>query len=110
MTAADTLRHDLSAVAAALAEARAQAESGAAVDLAGLDGRVAALCAAVQDLPRAAGKGLLPDLGALLDGLDALAATLAHQREAVLNAPHTARQRAAAAYGRGAPPPPDEEP
>ncbi|HYH20902.1 MAG TPA: hypothetical protein VD995_20030 [Azospirillum sp.] len=118
MTGAQAIHHELAAVAAALDEARAQAESGATIDLAGLDARVAALCGAVQALPRDAGQGLLNDLESLLGAVNALAATLAHQREAVLTAPHTARQRAAAAYGRTPPPhaeppaepPPDEEP
>lgn len=113
MTGACAIHNELAAAAAALDEARAQAESGAAVDLAGLDARVAALCGAVQAMPPADGRTLLTDLEALLGAVDALAATLAHQREAVMAAPHTARRRAAAAYGRVAPPPdgppPDEE-
>jgi len=107
---AESIHTELAAVAAALDAARAQAESGATVDLAGLDARVAALCGAVRALPKDDGRGLLNDLEALLGAVDALAATLALQREAVLAAPHTARRRAAAAYGRAAPPPPDEPP
>lgn len=120
MTGAPAIHTELAAVAAALDTARTQAESGAAIDLAGLDTRVAALCGAVQALPADDGRGLLNDLEALLDAVDALAGTLALQRDAMQAAPHTARRRAAAAYGRVAPPldgpppdgppPPDEEP
>lgn len=98
-----TLPADLAAVSGALAEAAAQAESGALIDLAGLDVRVAELCAAAEALPRAEGRGLLADLEALAGRLDALAGILARQRAlADGGETHGARQRAAAVYGRPA--------
>ncbi|WP_431858515.1 hypothetical protein [Azospirillum sp.] len=101
-----TLHHDLSAVSAALAEAAVQAESGALVDLAGLDARVGSLCAAAEALPREEGRALLPDLESLIAALNALAGTLSRQRElAQGDETHTARRRAAAVYGRPAAPP-----
>ncbi|WP_109116461.1 hypothetical protein [Azospirillum sp. TSO22-1] len=101
-----TLHHDLTSLSAVLAEAVAQAESGALVDLAGLDARVGSLCAAAAALPRDEGRALLPDLEALTGALNALAGTLARQRElAQGDETHTARQRAAAVYGRPAAPP-----
>lgn len=100
------LHDDLAAVAAALAEAGAQAESGALVDLSGLDARVAELCAAAEALPREEGRALLPGLEAMIAALNALAATLSRQRELASGAEtHSARQRAAAVYGRPAVPP-----
>ncbi|CAO3431101.1 hypothetical protein [Azospirillum doebereinerae] len=115
-------------LAGALDEARRQAEAGAAIDLAGLEEKVATLCAAAEALPRAEAQALLGPLGDLVAALDPLAAALKTQhaaRDAALEGrddPHTARHRAAAAYGRGpsAPPPaplppapsalPDDEP
>ncbi|MGF7177734.1 hypothetical protein [Azospirillum doebereinerae] len=116
-------------LAGALDEARRQAEAGATIDLAGLEERVATLCAAAEALPRAEAQALLGPLGDLVAALDPLAAALKTQhaaRDAALEGrddPHTARHRAAAAYGRGpaaAPPPaplppahsalPDDEP
>jgi len=97
------LHADLAAVAAALAEAGAQAEAGAAIDLAGLDASVADLCAAVEALPRGEGRAFRDDLLALLAALDRLAATLTRQRELIEGGePHSARQRAAAVYRRPA--------
>ena len=101
------LHRDIAAVAAALDEARALAEAGAPIDLSGMDARVAELCAAAQ---ANTDKALLADLESLIAALDALAEALARQQETMAAAaegrpdPHTARQRAAAAYGRGAPP------
>lgn len=101
-----TLHHDITAVSAALADAAAQAESGALVDLAGLDARVAALCAAAEALPRGEGRALLDDLQSLIAALDALSATLSRQSALTAGAEtHTARQRAAVVYGRPAVPP-----
>lgn len=101
-----TLHHDLTSLSAALAEAAAQAESGALVDLAGLDARVGSLCAAAETLPREEGRALLPDLETLIGALNALAGTLSRQRGlAEGDETHTARQRAAAIYGRPAAPP-----
>ena len=104
-----TLRDDLAAVVAALAEAGAQAESGALVDLSGLDARVAVLCTAAEALPRGEGRALLPELEAMIGALNALAATLSRQRE-LASGPgtHSVRQRAAAVYGRPAVPSAEE--
>lgn len=102
---AATLHGDLAAVAAALAEAGAQADTGALVDLSGLDARVATLCAAAEALPRDEGRALLPDLEAMIAALNALAGTLS--RQSALSdgtETHTARQRAAAVYRRPATP------
>ncbi len=110
-----TLHRDLSAVAAALADAGAQAEAGALVDLVGLEERVAALCAAVEALPGNEGQALLAELEAIIRALDGLAATLTSQRAQLDGEEtHSARQRAATVYGRPAPspiplPPPSDQ-
>ncbi|ALJ35740.1 hypothetical protein D9623_11130 [Azospirillum brasilense] len=116
MTDAATLRRDIQALTAALEETRAQMEAGLAADLTGLDSRVATLCAEAQSARGDA--ELAAALERLLPTLDAVAAALTRQRETLAAAaegrhdPHTARQRASAAYGRGASaapgdPPPD---
>lgn len=104
-------------LAAALDDARKQALDGAWIDLSGLEDRVGRLCAAAQALPQAEARTLLDRLGDLVAALDPLVAALADQhgrRADILEAaiagrddPHTARQRAAAAYPRppGALPP-----
>lgn len=99
---------------ATLDDARAQAEAGVLIDLAGLEDRVAHLCLAAEALPRGEARTLLGPLGDLVAALGPLAAALTDQqkgREEVIAAalagrddPHTARQRAAAAYGRSAGP------
>lgn len=101
-------------LAATLDDARAQAEAGVLIDLAGLEDRVAHLCLAAEALPRGEARTLLGPLGDLVAALGPLAAALTDQqkgREEVIAAalagrddPHTARQRAAAAYGRSAGP------
>lgn len=98
------------ALAATLDDARAQAEAGVLIDLAGLEDRVAHLCLAAEALPRGEARTLLGPLGDLVAALGPLAAALTDQqsrREEALAAalagrddPHTARQRAVAAYGR----------
>ncbi|OYD84680.1 hypothetical protein [Azospirillum brasilense] len=105
MTGTAPLRRDIQALAAALEETRAQMEAGLAADLTGLDTRVAALCAEAQSARGDA--ELAAALELLLPALDAVAAALTRQRETLAAAaegrhdPHTARQRASAAYGRG---------
>lgn len=102
------------ALGATLDDARRQAEAGVLIDLAGLEDRVAHLCLAAEALPRGEARSLLGPLGDLVAALAPLAAALTDQqarREETIAAalagrddPHTARQRAAAAYGRsGAP-------
>ncbi|MFP5516874.1 MAG: hypothetical protein ACLGJC_27805, partial [Alphaproteobacteria bacterium] len=97
----------------ALQEARAEAEAGVPIDLAGLEESVAHLCAEAERMPRSDAQSLLGPLGDLVAALDPLAASLTDQQarhEQSLAAalagrddPHTARQRAAAAYGRTGP-------
>ncbi|WP_353857627.1 hypothetical protein [Azospirillum formosense] len=106
MTGTATLLLDIQALAAALEETRDQMEAGLAADLTGLDTRVAALCAEAQSARGDA--ELAAALERLLPTLDAVASALTRQRETLAAAaegrhdPHTARQRASAAYGRGA--------
>ncbi len=118
MTGTATLRRDIQALAAALEETRAQMEAGLSADLTGLDTRVATLCAALSAEARDARNDaeLAIILESLIPALDAIAAALTRQRETLAAAaegrhdPHTARQRASAAYGRGTAAAPDDLP
>ncbi len=109
---------EIARLTAAVAEARRQAESGAPIDLSGLEERVSALCADAMARPKADIRPHLDRLGDLVAALDPLAATLTAQhilrRDTIADAldgrgdPHSARHRAAAAYGRGPTPQPPE--
>ncbi|WP_029008865.1 hypothetical protein [Azospirillum halopraeferens] len=105
----------LAAVAAALAQARDEAEGGAWLDLDGLGERVRTVCDAALALAPEEARPLLARLEAVVDALDSLAAVLARQRDALAAAgpvigPHTARRRAVAAYGAAPPPGPADPP
>lgn len=105
------LRQDAEALTAALADARQAVEQGTPLEMDGLDAWVGALCAGATALPPRLAKQLLPQLDAVVSGMDALSAALARQQDLLMNAaaakpdPATARQRAVSAYG-GPPPAP----
>ena len=88
-----TLRATIDAARHAIAD-------GASIDLAGFDGEVTALCAAVAQVAEPARAALRDEMTGLLADLDELAASLAAQ-----NAPpgdsDAAHQRAARAYAPG---------
>jgi hypothetical protein len=88
-----TLRATIDAARHAIAD-------GALIDLAGFDGEVTALCAAVTQVAEPARAALRDEMTGLLADLDELAASLAAQ-----NAPPSdgdaAHQRAARAYAPG---------
>jgi hypothetical protein len=109
---------EIARVTGAVAEAQRQAEAGAPLDLSGLEERVSALCAVAMSRPKAEIQPHLDRLGDLVAALSPLAATLTAQhvlrRDTIAAAldgrgdPHSARHRAAAAYGRGPTPQPPE--
>jgi hypothetical protein len=70
------IRRRLDAEAAALAEARTAVAAGEEVLLEQLDGRLGALCRAVETLPPAEARTLIDDLARLNNALDDLAATV----------------------------------
>ncbi len=79
---------------AVMAARRGLAED-AIIDLDGLEAAVARLCAAAQAAPAAERPALAGELASLAEGLDRLAADIAHKGEAAQ------RCRAATAYGAG---------
>lgn len=70
------LRRRIDAEAAALTEARAAVGAGEEILLDELDGRIGALCRAVESLPPAEAQTLVDDLGRLNNALDDLAAAV----------------------------------
>jgi hypothetical protein len=75
---------------------------GQLLELAGIDGRVAAACQAAQSLPAPQAQALVDRLGQLVGLLDRLAAELVHQfGEIGKETVDTPPQLAAEAYGKG---------
>lgn len=114
MSALTDIEARLKDAAAAIGTARDMASDGVVVDLAGLETGVAEACEAMAGLPANERRTLKPALIALIDGLNALAATLSEQRGQLAQALEgtTTRQRAASAYSTRTQPrdPPDRTP
>jgi hypothetical protein len=72
----DAIAAAAGALRSTLAVARTLAEAGRRIDLSGLDREAAALCEAVLVLPPEEGRGLLPDLTAIVAEVAALAEAL----------------------------------
>ncbi len=72
----DRVRAGAAALRRTTALARALAEAGRPIDLAGLDGQIGLVCARALDLPPEEGRVMRRDLQALLAEVDALANSL----------------------------------
>lgn len=103
----ETLRQEAEALVAALEDARVAVEQGTPLEMDGLDVWVGRVCDGATALPPPLARRLLPQLDAVVAGMDALSAALSRQQEALMSAaaaapdPATARRRAASAYGGG---------
>jgi hypothetical protein len=102
MTTRKTLLSELEGLTAVVAAARGVLAEGRAVDLAGLDGRIAGLCEGIRALPAPEAAGFRPRIIALLDEIDRLALDLDAHRAAVAKAlgSLTLGRQAVAAYGK----------
>jgi hypothetical protein len=89
----------LAAASLAVARAREAVAMGAFVDLAGLDGLVAAACEEARGAARLDRDAAARALGVLIDDLDRLTTALAEQQRAVETDDAASRQRALRAYG-----------
>ncbi len=69
-------RAGVAALRRTTALARALADAGRPIDLAGLDGQVGLVCARALDLPPDEGRAMRVELQGLLDEVDALAAAM----------------------------------
>lgn len=99
------LREEAEALAEALAEARAAVEQGTPLEMDGLDLWVGRVCEGATALPPPLARQLLPQLDAIVAGMDGLSLALSRQQDALMSAMNaapdaaTARRRAASAYG-----------
>ncbi len=108
----------LARLTADLTQAQRWAEDGESIDLSGLERQVSTLCATILARPRETVRPLLEPLAELVAALDPLAAAITAQHIRFRSAlttdgrgdPHSARHRAAAAYGRGPSPQPPAPP
>jgi hypothetical protein len=111
MSALTDIETRLKDAAAAIGTARDMAADGVVVDLAGLETGISETCEAMAGLPAEQRQTLKPALVTLIDGLNALAATLTEQRAELAQAlkGSSTRQRAASAYSTRTQPrdPPD---
>jgi hypothetical protein len=75
-TPIERVRAGVAALRRTASLARALAQAGRPIDLAGLDGQVGLVCARALDLPPEEGRLMRGELQALLSEVDALAASL----------------------------------
>lgn len=103
---------ELEAVADVLAAARRSLAEGALLDLAGLEDRIADLCAALVKLPHADAGGFSEPMTMLVSEFDALVVALKSQRLEFGDSDESDDDptRAARAYGQKPPPKPPPKP
>ncbi len=75
-TNTDPAAHEIEKIRAVLTTARQLTDENRPVDLAAIGHRLATLCNAVDDMPRAEGQALVPALESLAIELDGLAAAM----------------------------------
>ncbi|QQP88809.1 hypothetical protein IGS68_22780 [Skermanella sp. TT6] len=99
---------ELEGIVLAVADAQVALAGGGVIDLAGLDDRIAAICAALETRPPEAARALLPRLLALVEDLNGLSAACDKVRaDTSIELERVAtRNRASLAYGRKPEPPP----
>jgi hypothetical protein len=102
MTAATSLHRDLDEVLGCVLLAQRALADGGLVDLAGMEERVSALCAAMRHIPRSDATPFEPRLVGLIEELGHLAAALdaARERTAADLGEAGSRRLAAEAYGK----------
>lgn len=79
MSTAFNARHELRDLGGIVDRAVAQAQQGAAIDLAGIEQRTEALCVALLRMPSERARSYARDLEHIVHGLDALHDVLNHQ-------------------------------
>lgn len=106
MTARTDIRAQIGRTSVLIDTFRRSAQAGMAIDLTGLDRSVAAMCDAIAALPPEERPPLKDALVALLDEMNTLVAALEAQQQEVSDSLKgvSSRQRAVAAYGKGAAP------
>lgn len=102
------VRQSIDRAATVVSTAHAMITDGKTVDLSGLDGDIAALCAEVTALPREQRLSLKMPLLGLIDGLDRLVDSIRMQHEKLAAAltSTASRRSAVSAYGKRSKGPP----
>ena len=76
MSDSERVRQELDKAMSLVGTARRLLATGTMVDLAALEGKVQTICRGVAELGREDGRGLCPDMEALISDLDLLAAAI----------------------------------
>ena len=100
------VERELDMIALAIGDTRVALQAGGVIDLAGLDDRVAAICAGLEAQPHETARVLLPKLTLLVQDLNMLSAACAQvQADTELALRKVSGSRASQAYGRPPLPP-----
>jgi len=95
------IERELDMIALAIGDTRVALQGGGVIDLAGLDDRVAGICAGLETQPHEAARALLPKLTLLVQDLNMLSAACAQVRADTEQAlRRMSGNRASQAYGK----------
>jgi hypothetical protein len=103
------VERELELIGLAISDTRVALQAGGVIDLAGLDGRIAVICAGLEIQPPETASAMLPKLVLLAQDLNMLSAACAKvQADTALALRQVSRNRASRAYGKPpVPPTPD---
>jgi hypothetical protein len=103
------IERELEIISLAISDTRVVLQAGGVIDLAGLDDRIAAVCAGLETQPPEIARAMLPRLVILVQDLNMLSAACAKvQADTALALRQVSRNRASRAYGKPpVPPTPD---
>ena len=95
------IERELELIALAISDTRVALQAGGVIDLAGLDDRVAAICAGLETQPHETARAMLPKLVLLVQDLNMLSAACAQvQADTELALRKMSGSRASQAYGK----------
>ena len=95
------IERELDMIALAIGDTRVALQGGGVIDLAGLDDRVAGICAGLEDQPHETARALLPKLVLLVQDLNMLSAACAQvQADTEQALRRMSGSRASQAYGK----------
>jgi hypothetical protein len=95
------IERELELIALAISDARVALQAGGVIDLAGMDDRIAAICAGLEIQPHETSRAMLPELVLLVQDLSMLSAACAKaQADTELALRKVSGTRASQAYGK----------
>ena len=95
------IERELELIALAISDARVALQAGGVIDLAGMDDRIAAICAGLEIQPHETSRAMLPKLVLLVQDLSMLSAACAKaQADTELALRKMSGSRASQAYGK----------